>query len=288
MRTIRRFLGLAGASVLAAGLPAVAGDVTISDGIPDSAPFGPGGQVAPSGFLEDQTVESGATADQTWDLEAFVAPGGGLLNVVAGFDMKSGSASGGNTSPMGDIFIKVGAGTINPTSLTSAGYTYVVHFTSFTELSPTKAIIPGTTVGTGIGNVTYSIYAASAVGVINTGTIHITPGGALFSNLAWQANVTGATPVKTGTADYVDNVGDAASGGYAGGNHDIISGINLNGLGILSTDSVSAWTTMGCGNDGIIGGTVGVTLFGLPDGGATAVLLGAGLVGLGMVRRRIE
>jgi len=37
------------------------------------------------------------------------------------------------------------------------------------------------------------------------------------------------------------------------------------------------WTTMKCGNDVII----------TPDGGLTLVLLGAGLAGLAMIRRRL-
>lgn len=216
--------------------------------------------------VEDNETEPNTQQGQRWDLEAFIRSGG-KLGIISGFDMKSGGVADGLANyPMGDIWVnlgsKVGSGP-NPPNLLD--WDYVIHFTSW---------------GAGVGAVNYRVYSLAQVAAIA-----LTGGAsAAHPNFLWQATAFSAGPIAAGAADYVDNVNNAATVttaaplGYAGGTHDILSGIDLAWLPV--NRDAYFYTTMQCGND-MLEGHVGI-----PDGGLTLVLLGLGLVGVALAGRR--
>lgn len=266
-------LGLAGLSVGSAA------DITIWDNEAGANFGGANGVVAPginsSAQREDQETEVGTIANQTWDLEAFTYTNG-KLGIVSGFDMKSGVAfaSANATTgigsgqqylaPMGDIFVRVGS-PVDYDDNTFA-FNYVIHFTSWPS---------------GDGSVGYEVYAQAGTTVQKTGAAGFGTGTALHNDFLWRA--AGTTSIDSGTASYDDNVNNAASGGYFGGNHDILSGIDLSSIFTAEAGGSSYdlyfYTTMWCGND-IMQGKLTV-----PDGGTTLGLLGLSFTGLALVRR---
>lgn len=231
---------------------------TYFDGGPSGQPF------------EDQEVEAGAQANQTWDYEAFVLADDGSLGIIAGFDMKSGVAglSGQYTTYQGDIFVRVGS----PVDAYGVGvvgdpvaYDYVIHF-------------PDTSFPWAVGEdtVPYEVYNFGEVIDIPTGDAAIVGGGALLEDWLWRVGRQQVEPFASGSADYADNLGDSFFGNaYAGGYHDYLSGIDLSWL---DGQCVEFYTTMGCGND-ILRGKV-------TDGGMSILLLGLSLLGIGGMRRR--
>lgn len=224
---------------------------------------------------EDNEVEPGATADQTWDLEGFFLNSNNKLGIVAGFDMRTGEASGtgavgGVEFEMGDIFVRIGSA-VNPTSTTSDASDYVIRFTYSNGRDTTSASSAGTL------NLSYSVYKTPTGITLSQGEAG--GPGSINPSKKWYAN--GGTFVTSGTATYSDNVAvPTGLPAYAGTTHDVLGDIDLSWITAAKGTQVYLYTTMQCGNDVLTGKFTTV-----PDGGWTLALLGIGLAGISAVSR---
>lgn len=277
-------------TVLAAGLVATqsasAGYISITGVDPhQDKQFNPlpVGNQAPG--VEDGRVEWNAVANQTWDLENFYFDKGtGELKMVGGFNFVTGQgynsdglAGGlnGTPYPMGDIFVY-----INPT----AGQPYTVPNATDNngpwggkdDWDYAVAFVRGSD-----GNIKVTAGQVEYVITANNGTVY-TPTGTtiLKSDLPWKAaSVDFSSPLS---ADYWSS-GDQSLTRDTWINY--IGDIDLSAIyDPLGEDDVLYFhTTMMCGNDVMWGKTSGV-----PDGGLTLLMLGAGLSGLALLRRRVD
>lgn len=221
------------------------------------------------GAQEDNEVDYRASTGQGWDLEAMYLSGD-TLSLVGGFNFASGF--GGYRS--GDIFIDINGDANVPADVSKPtspqGYDYVLdmNWASMTynvfDLSPTSEIEPvGPSIRQGANPFRYRS---------GSGTATLLPGGA-----------------GAGVADYehVTSVGT-----LEGDSHYVLQ-VNLSDVtalwGILDTDGNGAVDgdigfhfTIECGNDILNGKAPAVA-----DGGATIVLLGVALMGVGALVRKI-
>jgi len=258
MINIQRKTVLAAALALTSGIAAQATDITIYDERTGDN-WGVAGTANPNA-KEDQENEAGAITGQGWDLEAFTV-NNGKLGIISGFDMKSGIGPGSSdVFGMGDIWVRIGNMVDPGTAVDPVGgqaWDYVIDITSW---------------GVGANAVAYNVYSSANAGVSPTANP-----SALITGLLWQAIPTGPA-LASGTADYADNI--ASITGYNGTGHDVLSGIDLSWLSSLANgQDVYFFTTMRCGNDLLHGKTA------VPDNGWTAMLMGAGLLGIGVFRR---
>jgi hypothetical protein len=260
MINVQRKTILAAALALTSGIAAQATDITIYD-LRAGNNWGFAGTANP-GAMEDQETEAGAITGQGWDLEAFTV-NNGKLGIISGFDMKSGIGPGSSdVFGMGDIWVRIGSMVDPGTAVDPVGgqaWDYVIDITSW---------------GVGPNAVSYNVYSSANAGVSPTANP-----SALITGLLWRAiPIANAPVIASGTADYTDNIASIA--GYNGGNHDVLSGIDLSWLSsIANGQDVYFFTTMRCGNDLLHGKTT------VPDNGWTAILMGAGLLGIGVFRR---
>jgi VPDSG-CTERM motif len=264
------------------------GDKYFTDGTPVNAP---------SGYREDNEVENNAIADQSWDLEAFViSTANKSLSIVSGFDMKTGHATSALAGSkvefeMGDIFIRFNSPVDHNNSGAQSGYDYVIRLNQVRDTTKN----PNTSTP---WDKNYSVYSANNVTSVVSTAPENGGGGALHAGLKWYANATTGA-LKTGVANYADDKDQNwlfanSYNKYAGTTHDVASNIDLSWLMAAAAsknyavNSVYFYTTMQCGNDVLSGKISGpnAVLF-VPDGGATVMLMGAGLTALGLVRRRI-
>jgi len=252
---------LLGALTALSGMSALAGDITLFDKVSGNA-FG---SDARPGIQEDNETEPGTISNQSWDLEAFHL-NGTTLSMIGGFNFLAGNA--GQAS--GDIFIDTNGDAVWGTDTGGFGlgsvlnsvfkYDYVIHFTGRTDQTITGAYE------------VYSLSSATDTSVYYQINQEANPwkyesGGALVGG-----------PYGTGTAVQTD-LGTSNYGGLTGGQHFKFGGIDLSFLTPTERAGALFKFTMECGNDNLIGR--------VPDGGATILLMSAGLTGLGLVRRRL-
>ncbi len=245
-------------------------DITIYDPHQDKT-FG--GSSVPPG-PENNTVEYNAISNQTWDLEKFDLTGNKLA-MVGGFNYLTGQGTESSLiAPMGDIFVYLNQSPYTVPSATDNNgpwggkdnWSYVIHFDrSTTTANAASTNIRETSSGSGLVN--YWIVANGSAG-----TEYYTGGSSSLKNgLPWLvANPSGAA---TGTAS-LTSYGDGE------GTHYSLGDIDLSSIFATSFDYLTLHATMECGND-VLWGRV-------PDSGATLMMLGVGLTGLGLMRRRVS
>jgi hypothetical protein len=254
MRKIIQFCAL---PLVAAGVvvqTASAVNITIDDKMAggNNFPSGPS-RIGQGG--EDQETEPGTVANQSWDLEAFTL-NGTKLSVYSGFNLLGGN----DPYALGDIFIDIDGNAKWGESSSATGngtykYDYVI---AFSERN-------GQSIGTGAYKV-YSLNEADTVQFAGVG-ISANDESNPFRYRSGGTEVGSGTMMVTtpGSADITLEDGTKVTGGtHYVGEVDV---------GFLNTlEGVLFHTTLGCGNDNLIGR--------VPDGGSALSLFGMALSGL--------
>lgn len=250
---------------------------------------------------EDQEVERGtigpAIAGQMWDLEAFVK-NAAQLQIWSGYDLLNG-LNGGRP---GDLFIKVGG--TNPPSLPGVGTTHQNSaYGAGWDYAVDLSLASGYAGLTGNYNIPESTFNSTTIKVydLNASSWLNAVINESFRSNPWQyANSVGTGQTQTNdrvlttTGTYVRRIDNAGTGlGLLGDDpthpdpvrhktHNVLT-LDLGFLGTI-TPNTNLWFsyTMECGNDSIKGydnrGQDRV-----PDGGASALLMGLGLTVLSLL-----
>jgi len=253
---------LLGASASVMALPVSITDITIYDG-DSSAPTGWEGQ------QEDNEVEPGMVANDSWDLEGFFKDTNNpnQIGIVASYDFYNTNL--GLDGRPGDIFIDINGDHIlgnasngsgpngNQNVANSFGYDYVLDIDwsantySLLQLS-TSSIVQTALFGQNYGSSPWQ-YISGAVGTLSSGS--------------FTAN-SGLTNAQTGKTS-------------GNGLHNAVYGFDLSALG--NTTFTSHFTTA-CGNDNLLGSS-GTSVVPVP---AAVWLFGSALGLMGLVRRRVR
>jgi hypothetical protein len=262
--------GLLASQSIAAPINATITDWNTGANYFGSGPFGAGN--------EDNETEPGTISSQAWDMEAFVV-NGSTLYIVGGYNMQAGewgsggSVVSGKLTP-GDLFIKIG-GSNPPPSPTAAnsgnvtnasyGYSYVIDLTQ-----PVGA--------TGSSATAYSLTSSSVFNTVIYDQFGANP---------WKYSSGGASIGNTGIA-YTSGLSGGAVDSFLGtslnlqgGSHNILA-VDLSFLSVAAGTSVYFSYTMECGNDSLKGQYTG-GFDRVPDGGASALLIGLGLAVMSFV-----
>jgi hypothetical protein len=292
--------------LLAATQTSYGGNITIKDqNAGDSTPFisydsggnelGFGGGPIGGAAREDNEVEAGydsfgvhigAAPGQNWDLEGMSLKNG-KLSIVGGFNFMVGQQQEDGTQvDPGHLFIKVGPTpttrpgfeTVQPNHLTpnTFGYTYAIDLVNSKVYSLTDASILANTQNDYFGGNPWAYYSGGneLVGI----------GATLGMTYEVGLDPTGVF-ASTDEDTFKDLIGDGADPDSK--DHNVLT-VNLTSLLNLIGGGQDIWFHYAeqCGNDVLEGYTS--TKSNVPDGGASAMLLGAGILGLAYFGRRVK
>jgi hypothetical protein len=233
-------------------------------------PFGAGN--------EDNETEPGTVNTQIWDMEAFVV-NGSTLYIVGGYNMQAGEwGNGGSVTPgkltPGDLFIKVGGANPPPSptgvgsgdvSNAAYGYSYAIDLTQPVGATGAAATVYSLTASSMFNTVVYDQFGANPWKYSSGGSIAST------RNISYTTGYTGA-----GVDSFL-----GTSMNLQGGSHNILA-IDLGFLSVAAGTQVYFSYTMECGNDSLKG-QYGGGFDRVPDGGASALLIGLGLAVMSVV-----
>ena len=274
-------IGTAGVAQVQAGTYGT--DITIYDNAvgPDTGWWNRGTSPGEDQETEyNPTTGQGTQTGQQWDLEAY-QQNKNLLSIIGGFNFPTGVTQGDKlyTEPLGALFLKTGGEPMYGVGNTGGtgillnsiwGYEYAITFAFNAE----------STGGT------YTVWTPGANATVQ---LHNTDGVTVGDVSNPLTIAEGWSSYKTGTFTYTTGLKDADLGGdYAGGDHNVISGIDLSFLVTdpsLGNPLTYLHLTYGCGNDNLMG-EIAANTVPIPP---SALLLGTGLlglVGLGWRRRR--
>ncbi len=226
---------------------------------------------------EDQETEYYTEIGQAWDLEAFFLEGTDLT-MVGGYDFKNGY----HTTTSGDIFIDVDGDMIygqdvisfgsdgNKEMANIFGYDYVLDMNFETS--------------------SYDVYSIDESATLLTGYYRSND-----KTGAWGYAGGGQAISADNMFSYQTGLSDSDVGGLAGGTHNAVGGIDLSFLSSDIPVDFAVHFTMSCSNDNLIGlGTLAADSGGGGGGSAatpepaTMFLLGCGMIGLALLRKKFD
>lgn len=226
--------------------------------------------ITPSGIgigEEDNEVEPGMVQSQVWDLEGFFLNGKDLT-IIGGYNFMLGQEG----MDAGDIFIDTnGDAVYSPNIITVPGFDYNPGYKEVSNGLFKYDYVLDINWGSG----TYDIVELNMDSILQDteyGALHNKP-----SN-PWRY-VSGGT-VKTGGSFTTSLQSDTGFSGWGGNNNHYVATFNISA--IPNTDLAVFHNTMECGNDNLIGKAA------LVPEPSTLVLIAVGLLGVGLVRRRIR